>query len=155
MQTITPRGLALLREFEGLRLAAYQCPAGFWTIGYGHTTTARPGMRITPTDADTLLQSDCRRFEQGVARLVKVTLNGNQFSALVCFTFNVGIAALEGSTLLRLLNRGWYSQVPSQLLRWNKIKGAPSTGLTRRRQAECALWNTDDEGTRERGDEKT
>lgn len=140
MHTINAHGMALLRDFEGLRLQAYQCEAGFWTIGYGHTTTAKPGMRITHSEADMLLTNDVRRFEQAVARLATVALNTNQFSALVCFTFNVGIAALEGSTLLRLLNRGWYSQVPPQLMRWNKIKGRGSNGLTRRRSAEAALW---------------
>jgi lysozyme len=144
IHTLNARGYQLLREFEGLRLQAYQCLAGFWTIGYGHTLTAARGQRITRAEADRLLNADVRQFESGVARLVTVALTSNQFAALVCFTFNVGIAALEGSTLLRLLNRGWYTQVPSQLVRWNKIKGRAAAGLTRRRQAEAALWNTED-----------
>ncbi|MGE3770421.1 MAG: lysozyme [Bdellovibrionales bacterium] len=144
-RTINEHGLRLLREFEGLRLAAYRCPAGFWTIGFGHTATAAPGQHITVAEAEALLHSDVRRFAQGVTRMVTAPLGSNQFAALVCFAFNVGLHALENSTLLRLLNRGWYSQVPTQLLRWNKIKGRAAPGLTRRRQAEGQLWNSPDE----------
>jgi lysozyme len=77
---------------------------------------------------------------------VKVTLNNNQFGALVSFVFNVGVAAFASSTLLRLLNKGDYLSVPGQLSRWNKItvnkKKIPSDGLTHRRSAEIALWST-------------
>jgi lysozyme len=143
-QNCNAQGLAIIRMYEGLRLNAYRCPAGFWTIGYGHTLTAQPEQKITTARAEELLQNDLRRFEQGISRLVKMTLNDNQFSALVSFTFNIGLGAFAESTLLQLLNRGWYTQVPAQIKRWNKIKGRPSSGLTRRRQAEAALWQQKD-----------
>lgn len=137
-------GRALIRAFEGLRLTAYKCPAGFWTVGYGHTLTARPGLRITETEADKFLTDDLARVENSVAALVRVPLTSNQFSALCCLAFNIGTGAFGGSSLRRLLNRGWYDQVPVQMKRWTKVNGQPLPGLERRRAAEAALWNTPD-----------
>lgn len=142
MQTCNEAGLALLRAAEGLRLAAYKCPAGFWTIGYGHTLTARPGMVITRPEADRLLKKDIKRFEDHINALVCVPLTGNQFSALVSFIYNIGPSAFSTSALRRNLNHGWYEQVPVQLKRWNKANGRVLAGLTRRREAEAALWQT-------------
>jgi lysozyme len=133
-------GIALIKEFEGLHLTPYLCSARVWTIGYGHTRTVHAGMTLTPEEADRLLNEDLWLFERAVARLVTVRLNDNQFSSLVCFTFNVGIANFELSSLLKLLNRSWYDQVPAQLLRWNHANGEVLGGLTRRRIAEAQLW---------------
>lgn len=132
----------IIKKFEGLHLTPYLCPAKVWTIGYGHTRTVHAGMQITQQQAELLLDDDLRLFERGVQRLVTVDLNDNQFSALVSFAFNLGITRLENSTLLRLLNRGWYEQVPVQMMRWNKVNGEPLGGLTRRRVAEAALWKS-------------
>ena len=98
-------------------------------------------MQITEAQADQLLDEDLRLFERAVSRLVAVPLSDNQFSALVCFAFNVGVGNLEASTLLKLLNRGWYEQVPAQLMRWNCVNGEVFGGLARRRAAEGRLWN--------------
>lgn len=135
-------GVAIIKEHEGLHLTPYLCPAKVWTIGYGHTRTARAGMSITRAEAEELLDEDLRVSERAAQRLVKVPLNDNQFSALVSFVFNVGIANLERSTLLKLLNRGWYDQVPAQLSRWSRSGGEVLGGLARRRAAEAKLWNT-------------
>lgn len=139
---INQAGLDLIKEFEGLRLKAYLCPAKILTIGFGHTRTTQPDMVITQEEADNLLASDLALFENAVSRLVTVHVNDNEFSALVCFTFNVGVLNFEKSTLLKLLNRGWYEQVPAQLMRWNKANGEVLGGLSRRRAAESKLWNT-------------
>ncbi len=139
---INQAGIQLIKNYEGLHLTPYLCPAKIWTIGYGHSRTVRAGMKITPEQADQLLDDDLRLAERAVQRLVTVPLNDNQFSALVSFVYNVGIANFENSTLLTLLNRGWYEQVPVQLLRWNRANGEPLGGLTRRRAAEARLWNT-------------
>ncbi len=144
-QTCNAAGQKLLRAYEGLRLTAYRCPAGLWTIGYGHTVTTRPGMTITEAQAEQLLASDLHRYEEAVRSLIRVPLGDNQFSALVCFTFNVGISALGASALCRNLNRGWYDQVPAQLKRWNKGGGRILPGLVRRRTAEAALWLAPDQ----------
>jgi len=139
---INEAGLAIIKEFEGLVLTPYQCPGRVWTIGYGHTRTVKPGMVITPGQAEQLLLDDLRLAERAVSRSVEVPLNDNQFSALVAFVFNVGIGNFGRSTLLRLLNRGWYEQVPAQLSRWNRASGEVYGGLARRRAAEARLWNT-------------
>lgn len=135
-------GVALIKNYEGLHLTPYLCPAKVWTIGYGHTRTVRAGLKITSDQADQLLDDDLRLVERAVQRLVTVPLNDNQFSALVSFAFNVGIGNFENSTLLKLLNRGWYEQVPAQLMRWNRANGETLGGLSRRRAAEGRLWNT-------------
>jgi lysozyme len=138
---INQDGIDLIKEFEGLHVTPYLCPAKIWTIGYGHTRTVRAGMEITEAQADQLLDEDLRLFERSVSRLVTVPLSDNQFSALVCFAFNVGTGNFEFSTLLKLLNRGWYEQVPAQLMRWDHANGEIMGGLARRRAAEGRLWN--------------
>lgn len=145
MRRINKAGVELIKNYEGLRLTPYLCPARIWTIGYGHTRTVRAGMKISEVVAEQLLEDDLRLVERAVTRLVQVPLNDNQFSVLVCFAFNVGITNFEKSTLLRLLNRGWYEQVPAQLMRWNRASGEVLGGLSRRRAAEAKLWNTPDE----------
>ncbi len=142
---INEAGLALIRTFEGLALKPYRCPAGRWTIGYGHTETALPGQRISAEHAEALLRSDLVTFERGVATLVKVPLNDNQFAALVCFTFNIGLSAFTRSTLLRKLNAGRYDTVSAELLRWCRVSGVELPGLLRRRHAEAVLWDTVDD----------
>lgn len=141
---INEAGLELVKEFEGCLLKAYLCPAGVWTIGYGHTKGVRKGQTCTQAQADAWLREDLRESEQAVGRLVTVKLNGNEFSALVSFVFNVGSGNFRTSTLLSRLNRGDYLSVPDQLARWNKatVRGRKVVlpGLVRRRAAEAALW---------------
>jgi len=110
---------------------------------YGHTRMAFAGQEITQEQAEALLARDVAEMAQGVDRLVRVPLTHAQFTALVCFAFNVGLGAFERSTLLRLLNRGWVDQVPAQLMRWTKAGGKELLGLRRRRAAEAALWRSD------------
>jgi len=138
---INAAGEALIRDFEGLRLLAYRCPAGRWTIGYGHTATAVEGLRITEDEALQLLRNDLAQIESRLGQLVTVPLNDNQFAVLVSFAFNLGLNNLARSALLRRLNAGEYSAVPDELLRWVNVKGELSRGLLRRRIAEGKLWN--------------
>lgn len=137
---INADGLRLLKSFEGLRLQAYQDSVGVWTIGYGTTSGVRPGQVITEAQAEALLKRDLNRFEAAVEDLVNVSINDDQFSALVSFTYNVGEGALASSTLLRLLNSRDYQGAAEQFLRWNKAGGMELAGLTRRRRAERALF---------------
>lgn len=138
-------GYALLKRHEGLRLKAYICSAGVLTIGFGHTGNVNPSQQITLQEAEQLLRDDVARFELGVSRYVRVPLSSNQFSALVCFAFNVGLEAFAKSTLLNLLNRKWYTQVPVQLMRWSYVHGIQLRGLLARRNDEAELWNRKDE----------
>jgi lysozyme len=137
---INQAGLDLIKRFEGFKSQAYICPAGVPTIGYGSTLGVRMGDRITLPAAEELLQRDLVRFERAVNDAVKVPLSSNQFSALVSFAFNVGIRALQQSTLLKLLNQGNYQGAADQLLAWNKGGGRVLQGLVNRRQAERALF---------------
>lgn len=132
----------LIKSFEGLELEAYLCPAGIWTIGYGHTGDVEKGEKITKEKADELLDIDLSVFRKGVRNLVKVPLNKNQFGALVSFAYNVGLGNLKSSTLLRMLNAGDYNGAADQLLRWNKSNGKVLRGLARRREAERAVFLT-------------
>lgn len=104
----------------------------------------RIGQHITRAQADRFLRNDLRVAESAVNRYVKVPLRQNEFDALASFTFNVGNGALAGSTLLKKLNAGLKSQVPSEMRRWNKgrINGilTPIAGLTKRRNREAELW---------------
>lgn len=138
---INAAGLNLIKSFEGVRLRTYNDGVGVPTIGYGHTgPDVYYGLEITQARAEQLLVQDLKRFEDAVRRAVKVSLNDNQFAALVSFTFNVGEGALQSSTLLRLLNAGDYNGASAQFLRWSYAGGQQLPGLYRRRQAERALF---------------
>ena len=136
-------GLALIKHYEGLRLIAYADVVGVLTIGYGHTgADVTPGLVITQTQADQLLADDLARFESGVSGLALVPLNANQFSALVSFSYNLGLGNLRQSTLLRELNGGDYTAAANQFPRWDRAGGRELPGLLKRRQAEQALFLT-------------
>ena len=94
-------GLALIKQYEGCRLAAYRCAAGVWTIGYGHTAGVHSGMTITQAQADAYLQQDIAKFAGYVNNpaYVPITanLNQNQFDALVSFAFNLGAGNRAGN----------------------------------------------------------
>jgi GH24 family phage-related lysozyme (muramidase) len=139
---ISEAGLSLIKSFEGCVLTAYLDAVGIWTVGYGHTgPSVHRGLTITQKLAEDILAQDVRRFELGVLNNVKVNLNQNEFDALVSFSFNVGVNALKNSTLLRMLNDGAdRSIVAAEFLRWNKGGNKVLEGLTRRRQAEKALF---------------
>lgn len=143
----TPRtneaGRALIKRFEGLRLDAYLCPAGVWTIGYGHTGDVRSGDRITEHQADAILDVDLDRFERAVGELTDgLELNENQFSALVSFAFNLGEAALTRSTLLRHLRAGDLERAADEFRKWVYAGGQVLPGLVKRRAAERELFLT-------------
>lgn len=130
----------IIKEFEGCKLKAYLCPAGVWTIGYGHTDGVKEGDEITQQEADRLLADDVHSFSAGVQRLVTSDINRNQLGALTSFAFNVGLGNLRHSTLLRLVNKGDFVGAANQFPRWNKAGGKVLTGLTRRREAERKLF---------------
>jgi lysozyme len=133
-------GLELIKAAEGLRLKAYVCPGGELTIGYGHTKGVKKGQICTPADADKWLRDDVKFAEQAVNRHVKVALKQGQFDALVSFVFNLGPAALGGSTLLRYLNKAEYDKAASEFCNWVYAKGKRLPGLVSRRAAEEALF---------------
>ena len=140
----SPDGLRLIKSFEGLELTAYPDPGTGgdpWTIGYGTTRGVAEGMTITREEAEELLLDDLVPFERAVLTLLPIDLSQSEFDALVSFTYNVGAASLEDSTLRRRLLAGeprcWVYQ--KELPRWNKGGNGVMEGLVRRRQAEADL----------------
>lgn len=136
----SPAGIALIKKFEGLSLVPYFCPGRVLTIGYGHTKTTKPGMKITAKQAEDLLKEDLKYYEKAVTDLVRSPITQNQLDALVCFTFNVGVGNFKRSTMLKHLNLKKYYEAADQFLRWNKIGDKESPGLTNRRTAERNLF---------------
>ena len=136
-------GRAMIENFEGLDLNAYDDGTGTWTIGYGHTSAAgppqvSPGMKITGANADLILANDLAAVETDVNRLVDVPINQNQFDALVSFHFNTG--ALGRSNVLADVNGNNFKDVPGDLLKWCYGGGRIMAGLVTRRKAEGVLF---------------
>lgn len=139
-RAINKAGLDLIKRWEGCELKAYICPAGILTIGYGSTGPhVKPGMTITADQAEELLRSDLRRFEDFVDSHAGICTD-NQFGALTSFAFNVGNGALEESTLLRLHRAGKYAQAQLQFHKWVHAGGKKLQGLIKRRADEAALY---------------
>ncbi len=138
MPVINAAGLALVKQFEGCVLTAYQDDNGIWTIGYGSTTDVTPGMTITQAQADERLQADLTVAETSVADLVEIVLTPNEFSALVSWEFNTGgLASTPGLALIN--ERQFEAAWDDHLCLW--LEPDP-VGLARRRAAEKALFFT-------------
>lgn len=140
MNRVNLAGIGLIKAFESLRLEAYKCPGGIWTIGYGHTGGIQAGMAINEETAEMLLDDDIAEAARHVDYLVDVPLNDNQYSALVAFVFNLGVHAFADSTMLRKLNSGSYRGAAEEFLKWDHAGGKTLPGLTRRRKAERELF---------------
>lgn len=131
----------LIKKWEELRLKAYlPTPQDVWTIGWGHTRTAKPGMTITLPQAEALFEKDTAWAQNAVNTRVKVPLSQHQFDALVSLVFNIGEGAFAKSTLLRKLNAKDYEGAAQQFLVWNKQKGKTLKGLVRRRAEEMGYF---------------
>lgn len=140
--------LSLIKTFEGLSTTAYVCPAGVWTIGYGHTKDVKKGDVITQAGAEQLLQKDVNLFARQVINVLHHSINQNQFDALVAFAFNVGMGNFKKSTLLKKVNIGDFKTAAQEFLKWDKDKrngvAVQIEGLTRRRQAEKRLFECEE-----------
>lgn len=134
----SPEGLALIADLEGCRLRPYQCSAGVWTSGIGHTAGVVPKRDITERDAATNLVADVLNTERRLVVCVSVAVPQRVYDALVSFSFNVGTGAACRSTLVSYLNRQQWWQACDQLTRWVYVNGERSTGLENRRQRERA-----------------
>lgn len=134
------KGIGLIKLFEGLKLEAYVCSGGKQTIGWGHTRTARKGMRITPAQAEALLTEDLTLFERGILKSLHVPLSQSEFDALVSFTFNLGINAFKHSTLKKKIEWGDRKGAADEFLKWVHAGGEVLPGLVTRRRAERELF---------------
>jgi len=139
-------GRKLIQEFEGFRNKPYLCSAGVPTIGFGSTMYLE-GARvrladpeITRAEAENLFVNTLTKYEDTVNKTTK-GLNQNQFDACVSLCYNIGREAFTSSTLVKMINAGTAQDlIAPQFLRWNKVKGKPDKGLTRRREAEKTLF---------------
>lgn len=153
---MSKKGLNLLAQWEGIKLTMYKDVAGLPTIGVGHLLTrdelssgkiliqdkaVHYADGLTEEQAMQLLDQDVQTVEKFVSDQVQVDLQLYQFDTLVSFTFNVGKGAFKNSTLLKLLNKGLYDEVPNQLSRWIYSGGRKIRGLINRRNNEINLWN--------------
>ncbi len=141
--TTATAGLELIKKYEGLRLEAYKCPAGIWTIGYGSTgPDIVEGLKITKNQAEERLKNYLVNLERNINKL-GLPINQNQFDALVSFGYNVGFGNLRISTLLKKVKeKAPAEEITEQFIRWNKAAGRELLGLTKRRKEEAALFNT-------------
>lgn len=156
---VSSKCIQQIKQDEGVKARAYQCPALLWTIGVGHVidpTHARVPFadrkqlpipsgwdRVLSNDEiDEILRKDLARFESGVLRLIKVPMTQGQFDALVSFSFNVGLGNLQNSTLRMKINRGDYEGAAEQFLVWTKAGGKVLKGLVIRRTHEKDMFES-------------
>lgn len=135
------KGLHIIKNFEGCRLTAYKCPAGVWTIGYGHTGGVKEGQKISQGQADALLVEDIKKYEKKVNKYyARYHWKQNEFDALVSFAFNVG-------SIDQLSANGKRSkeEIGKKIPLYNKAGGKELAGLTKRRKAEQELFLADTE----------
>lgn len=144
---LNQKGIDLMHQFEGLKLSSYLCPAKVWTIGYGNTfyedgSKVQPNQHISKRRADELFLNITNK-SFNIKPLLKVVLNENQYSALVCFAYNVGMSNFGKSTLLKKVNANPEDKtIKDEFLKWNKAGGKVLNGLTKRRQSESNLYFT-------------
>ena len=140
------KSIELIKEFEELRLEAYLCPAGVWTIGWGHTKGVKKGMKITEREAEKLLEQDMLETTK-VLEDVVCRLSIDQYNALVSFVFNIGVANYRKSTLRKMvLANPENPKIADEMKKW-KYATNPKTkkkevlpGLVRRREREAELY---------------
>lgn len=133
----------LIKQFEGLRLEAYLCPAGIWTIGYGHTFGVSRNSFITIQEADEYLHRDVAAIEMQLNKL-NLSLRQCQWDAIVSFVFNVGIGNFKASTLLAKIRiNPDDNSIIDEFLRWVYANGKVMRGLQKRRLTEMKLYFSD------------
>jgi len=130
----------IIKKSEGVRYKAYKGPAGHWLIGYGHKAGVQPGMTITAEQAAKYLRADLKHFEQAITRVVKTPINRNEFSAMVCLSYNIGSGNFSRSTVLKELNKGNRKAAADAFLMWNKVNKKVNSHLVKRRKEERALF---------------
>lgn len=147
---VSRAAVELIKRFEGYRMKAAQLSDGRWTLGYGHTLTARAGASVSEQDAEALLLYDLITVAHAVNENVYAPLNQNQFDALVCFAFNIGIENFVRSDVLRRLNEGALLQAACAMEMWRKAdfegERIVVDALVRRRSAEKTLFLTPPDG---------
>jgi lysozyme len=137
---INAKGLNLIKQFEGLALKAYKCPANVWTIGYGHTAKVKENDICTEEQAEQFLLDDLENTYQCIYNMVKRPINDNQFSALCCFIYNVGCNNYRLSRMKILIDAGEFKKAANEFGKWINAKGKILPGLVSRRREERKLF---------------
>ena len=137
---ISKEGIVLIKHFEGCRLEAYEDAVGVPTIAYGRIKDVKMGDSCTQAQAEAWLNEELHEYEGYINDAVTVALTQNQFDSLVSWVYNLGPSNLKSSTMLKVLNKEQYADVPEQIQRWNKAGGKVLEGLTKRRNAEALLF---------------
>lgn len=134
-------GIDFIKHFEGFKPTKYICPGGYLTIGYGHKLLPNEYYeQISKDAAQALLIKDLHKTERAVLKYINVEINDRQFDALVSFTYNLGAASLQRSTLRQKLNYRLYRQAGDEFLRWIYISTSKVPGLIYRRNAERKMF---------------
>jgi lysozyme len=145
-QQVSRTAIELIKRFEGYRRSAARLPDGRWTIGYGHTASAREGAQVSEADAEALLLYDLMGVAAAVNQLVYAELTQNQFDALCAFAFSIGAPAFRGSDVLKRVNEGAFTQAAFALELWRRAEFQGERividALVRRRAAEKLLFLT-------------
>jgi lysozyme len=143
---VSRAAIELIKRFEGYRRKAAQLPDGRWTIGYGHTLSARQGAEVSETDAEALLLYDLIAVAHTVSELAYAELTQNQFDALCAFAFSIGLPAFRSSDVLKRVNEGAFTQAAFALELWRKAEFEGERividAMVRRRAAEKLLFLT-------------
>lgn len=129
-------GIDLIKKFEGCQLTAYKCPAGVWTIGYGHTAGVKEGQKISSAQAEAYLRADLEKYEKKVEKYAGTyRWTQNEFDAMISFAYNIG-------SIDKLTASGTRSKavIAEKMLLYDKAGGKVLAGLTKRRQAERELF---------------
>lgn len=140
------RALELIRKYEGYSEVAYKCPAGVWTIGYGHTKGVVKGSIVDRERAEEYLAEDYEEAEKAVLSMVTQKLTSNQLGALVSFVFNLGAGNFRSSTLKRKINANPNDEtIANEFMRWRYAHDGDGNivelaGLKARREAEADLY---------------
>jgi lysozyme len=139
--TVSPKGLHLIKSFEGFRGKPYLCPAGVWTIGYGTTSgVTEHTPPITEAQASALLSVDVAKFAAGVADSLTRAPTQGQFDAMVSLAYNIGLGAFRRSRVLKWFNLGDDDEAAAAFRAWQTANGQVLAGLVRRREAEIRLF---------------
>ncbi|NBC64143.1 MAG: glycoside hydrolase family protein, partial [Bacteroidetes bacterium] len=125
--------IEIIKEFTGLSLEAYSDQRGNWYIGYGRSQGVVEGMTISEAEAEEYLREDLKVFEESVSRMLEVNVSENEFSAMVCLTYNIGPGGFAESTVLRKVNEQEWEEAAEAILLWNKVNGQVNDALVNRR----------------------
>ena len=134
----------LIRKYEGCRLKAYLCPAGRWTIGYGHTEGVKEGDSWTQKQADDVLMKEIEEYGKGVLQACPSLANyPNRLGACISLAYNIGLANFAGSSVAKYIRRGEYRAAADAFLMWVYAGKQKMPGLVNRRQAERTVFRRD------------